>query len=89
MEVYYDVHFIVTVFFVIDPVHLLMIQITTVINTLTAITTITTLITLTVTITVTDEPADGLEEDYTIGDKTTNLLLTLYKRHSCSESALR
>ena len=65
MEVYYDVHFIVTVFFVIDPVHLLMIQITTVINTLTAITTITTLTTLTVTITVTgDESVDtGLEKE--------------------------
>ena len=48
-----NVHF--TVFFVIDPVRLLMIQINTVINTLTAITTITTLITLTVTITVTFE----------------------------------
>ena len=59
---WYDVHF--TVFFAIDPVCLLMIQITTVINTLTAITTITTLITLTVTITVTGESVDArLEED--------------------------
>ena len=72
-----NVHF--TVFFIIDPVRLLMIQITTVINTLTAITTITTLITLTVTITVTGESVDtGLKEDYTIGVKTINLLLTLY-----------
>ena len=53
-----DVHFIVTVFCVI-AVHLLVIQITTVINKLTAITPITKQITLTVTITVTDESADA------------------------------